>query len=576
LNSKTAAKSALASLSLLLLIGGNIAYADTQTQFLAINTGGTVLNAGDQKYYIHGGSIISGTILGQALMTTGSNIQTPQAIAVDNSATSSANSDSSGHVTMPFTVGTGQNRLLIVGGTVDNSAITGVTYGGKPLTQAIADAQLPRTSVWYLANPASGTSNIVVTSSSWKGAVIGAISLTGVDQTTPIPTTAKNDNSNGFSSPATVSIINANPNAWVMDVVSSGNGHGLTNGPAPEQWTISGSADSGASSRKGPLAANTATGFSWALGSADAWVDLAFEIKPAGTAFSAVTAPTLNFNLQAEANGLGATGTAQFQITGTTAGGAQVVVQGQAQIVGGQSQWLPIGCTTTCSSGIPVFFVGAALTSITIGQAPAQQITSTILFESPYFNPWGNPIMIVSTDGAIVIATTYDKATLDWKGTTVSGTIQGSIGNSPVQGTMTLSSNEHEDFVSGVTTYDNGTMSFTNMSSRSLNVQGTYKGTSVIPRPGSLACAMTQTMTSTPCSADCSAWFGTLGLPVIPGTCTQTGFQSTGQFSLTGQRTSDGGTRTTTVTGSYSTTWSSPALGFVSIATATVTTQGSD
>jgi hypothetical protein len=284
--------------------------------------------------------------------------------------------------------------------------------------------------------------------------------------------------------------------------------------------------------------------------------------------------PSLSFNLQAEAVGLGASGSAQFQLSGMTVTGIQVQAKGQAQIVGMQAVSLPVGCTTTCSSGIPVFFVGVAVTNVTVGSS-SQLITSTMLFESPYFNPWGNPIMMVSTDGAIVIAATYNKATLDWKGTSVIGSIQGSLGSNPVQGTVTLSSNEHEDFVSGVTTYDNGTMSFTNMSPRSLNVQGTFQGTSVIPKPGSLACAMTQALTSTPCIQDCSAYFGTLGLPVIPGTCTQTGFQSWGQFSLMGQRTSDGVIRTTTASGSYSTTWSSPALGFVSAAIATVAQTGS-
>src|SRR5437016_6128261 len=177
---------------------------------------------------------------------------------------------------------------------------------------------------------------------------------------------------------------------------------------------------------------------------------------------------------------------------------------------------LPAGCTTACNSGVPVFFVGVAATSVTIGSSPAQQITSTILFESPYFNPWGNPIMIVSTDGSIAIATTYDKATLDWTGTSVSGTISGTLDANPVQGTMTLSSNEHEDFVAGVTTYDNGTMSFTGMSPNNLNVQGTYQGTSVIPKQGTAACAAAQVLSSAPCIQDCSASFGTLGLPVIP------------------------------------------------------------
>jgi hypothetical protein len=283
------------------------------------------------------------------------------------------------------------------------------------------------------------------------------------------------------------------------------------------------------------------------------------------------TPPTLNYNLQAEANGLGASGFATFQMSGRTASGAQVQVQSSAQIVGMQSQSLPIGCTTTCTSGIPVFFVGVAVTDITIGWSPTQHITSTMLFESPYFNPWGNPILIVSTDGSIVIATTYDKATLDWKGTTVSGTIRGSLGSYPVQGTMALTSNEHEDFVTGVTDYDNGTMSFTNMSPKSLNVQGTYQGTSTIPKPGTFACAVVQWLYSTPCTQDCSVYFGTLGLPVIPGTCTQTGFQSSGKFSLQGQGTSEGGVQTTTVAGSYATTWSAPALGFFSLATASVT-----
>jgi hypothetical protein len=285
---------------------------------------------------------------------------------------------------------------------------------------------------------------------------------------------------------------------------------------------------------------------------------------------------TLNYDLQAQVSGLGASGVAQFQTSGRTVNGARVTVQGQAQIVGMQSQSLPLGCTTTCTSGIPVFFVGVAVTDITIGSSPTQHITSTMLFESPYFNPWGNPIMIVSTDGAIVIATTYDKATSDWKGTSVSGTIQGSLGTYPVQGTMTLSSNEHEDFVTGVTTYDNGTMSFTNMSPKSLNVQGTFKGTSVIPKPGTVACATVLALYSTPCTQDCSAYFGSLGLPVIPGTCTQTAFQSTGTFSLLGQRTDDGVIQTTTVSGSYITTWSAPALGFVSTAIATVTQTGSN
>src|SRR5207245_4175775 len=102
-------------------------------------------------------------------------------------------------------------------------AITGVTYGGTALTQAVADTQKPTGSIWYLVNPPSGTASVVVSSSPSKGAIIGVISFTGVDQSTPIQTTATPDNANARTSPATVSITNETANAWVMDLLRSGN-----------------------------------------------------------------------------------------------------------------------------------------------------------------------------------------------------------------------------------------------------------------------------------------------------------------------------------------------------------------
>src|SRR5437868_12776662 len=60
----------MASMALVLLLGGNVAFASTSTQALTINTAGTVLNAGNQKYTIHGGSIVTGTILGKALLSS--------------------------------------------------------------------------------------------------------------------------------------------------------------------------------------------------------------------------------------------------------------------------------------------------------------------------------------------------------------------------------------------------------------------------------------------------------------------------------------------------------------------------
>ena len=244
------------------------------------------VHAAVHTYYL--GSSTAGSCSGRCdILTTAAVL----GIAIDNLATSAVSTDSSGLVTISFTVGTGANRLLIVGGTVDNFVITGVTYGGTALTQAVADTQKPTGSIWYLVNPPSGTASVVVSSSPSKGAIIGVISFTGVDQSTPIPTTATNDNANGRTSPASVSITNKNANAWVIDVVSEANGAGLTNGASTtQQWGISGSVDSGASSRRGPLSAGTATSFSWKLGGVGSWVDLAVELKPASGPASSPTA----------------------------------------------------------------------------------------------------------------------------------------------------------------------------------------------------------------------------------------------------------------------------------------------
>lgn len=91
---------------------------------------------------------------------------------------------------------TGPNRILLVGvqnfqntGTTDRT--TGVTYAGVALT-LITNVQVPTltgywNSFWYLANPASGTNNVVVTLSSNVLVFDTNIAFfNGVDPTAPI------------------------------------------------------------------------------------------------------------------------------------------------------------------------------------------------------------------------------------------------------------------------------------------------------------------------------------------------------------------------------------------------------
>ena len=107
------------------------------------------------------------------------------AIAVDN--TSSAHGDVSS-LTWAHTVGSGADRILIVGVSIDDSGttISSVTYGGTTLLLVGQRAGTQtRAAIYRLIAPSVGTSNVVVTLSSTDGVVGGAVSFTGVDQTTP-------------------------------------------------------------------------------------------------------------------------------------------------------------------------------------------------------------------------------------------------------------------------------------------------------------------------------------------------------------------------------------------------------
>jgi hypothetical protein len=193
------------------------------------------------------------------------------------------------------------------------------------------------------------------------------------------------------------------------------------------------------------------------------------------------------------------------------------------------------------NSEVPFYFVtDTSNVQVTIG-GQTQTIPESINIENPYFNPFGAPIVIGSNDGYIGIVATYDQGSILWIGSQVSGQLVGTLGSTKVSGTMTLNGGELENLVTGQA-IDAGTMSFTGMTPSSLNANGLYTGRSTIPAPAPYP------------ASDCSSY--TTG---VEGTCTITGFQSTGTFTAG------------SISGSYSTTWGAPAVTFTTSITATVT-----
>lgn len=103
-------------------------------------------------------------------------------------------------LTWSHTLGSGQDRFLIVGVSIRNESsqeVDSVTYNGTPLTRKgfVNNSTYVRAELWYLPEaslPAAGTYDVVVNVSAAVRFVAGAFSLFNVDPTTPLGGFASN------------------------------------------------------------------------------------------------------------------------------------------------------------------------------------------------------------------------------------------------------------------------------------------------------------------------------------------------------------------------------------------------
>lgn len=154
---------------------------------------------------------------------------------------SSANSNTTNSISWTHTTGTCNNRVLVVGtqarddANQTDTAVTGVTYQGFPLTSIRSDQVLNgagdiRTSLWYLVNPGAGSGTVQITWSSALSRVgVGsAISLCGVDQAAALD--ANNGSTATSGTTASTSITTVANNAWIIDNTAGRPGNTITVG----------------------------------------------------------------------------------------------------------------------------------------------------------------------------------------------------------------------------------------------------------------------------------------------------------------------------------------------------------
>jgi uncharacterized repeat protein (TIGR01451 family) len=194
--------------------------------------------------------------------------------------------------TWSHTTAAGTNRLLLVAVSMNlrnatGTTISGVTYGGTPLTllDAITDAAPDtRTEVWYLLNGPTGANNVVITAGGITPgedveSVSSATTFSNADQSAPPTATAI-----GNGSPASVTLTGTAATDLIIDFVGARESVTLTPNGAQTTGYNTSTGTSGndiQAGSSGRAAATPNTTMTWTLSSTRRWSHIAVGVKQA-------------------------------------------------------------------------------------------------------------------------------------------------------------------------------------------------------------------------------------------------------------------------------------------------------
>lgn len=252
---------------------------------------------------------------------------------------------------------------------------------------------------------------------------------------------------------------------------------------------------------------------------------------------SKVTWSWVNFSMTANVNGLSSYGTFRMRLNGTTAAGESIAVTFHTVI----NSSIPAVCfpsysvSGVCARGdtseIPAYFIAYGYYRVHFGTYVSSEHPIALVIEDAALNPFGGPIVVSSFDGSLVVVAGYMHARTLWQAVHTEGILSGTLGSSSVSGAFMQTTHSDEDYVTGKA-QDYGSISLVKMSPSWLDSIGSFYGNSSIPTSGTI---------------DCSP-------PGLPGTCTETGFLSTGNYWLD--------PKGAVISGNYAVAWPAPSIIF--------------
>ena len=252
-----------------------------------------------------------GTTTANTQVLPGPVAATNAAITVD--AVSSAQASAS-TLSFAHTTGTGTNRLMLVGVATAGQNVSSVTYNGIALSfvGGVADVggTKPRSEIWSLTNPPSGTASVVVTLAGSANMVAGVTTFSGVNQTNALGTFA--------SAVGTLSVTVSSATNEVVFDSACGTAAITTNATQTQRWNHQqGTIYGGASTKPGAASVT----MSWtssgrcALGAVPIHPAPVSAIPGGGVSFAQAPAMCRDFTLAAGGT-LAVTGYVQV-VTGT-------------------------------------------------------------------------------------------------------------------------------------------------------------------------------------------------------------------------------------------------------------------
>jgi hypothetical protein len=229
------------------------------------------------------------------------------AITVDSSSSVVTATNTATTASWSHTVGTGSNRILVVGismvSATTTNTVTSVSYGGSAMSRIgtvnrIATI-LYRTEIWYMRSPPSGTSTITVNLSNGASITAGATSFAGVNLSDPLGSFVS---ATGINS--SLPTVNATTVAgdMVIDTVNTRGGRTLTVGAGQTvRWNPSSAGGDGWSKGAGSteLATGGTTTMSWRISKKSYWTIGAVPIHaalPAPTATKSFSPDAIPIN----------------------------------------------------------------------------------------------------------------------------------------------------------------------------------------------------------------------------------------------------------------------------------------